>query len=283
MYPIIFHKGTVFPKTKKIKKIYYLCLANNNGFFSMRFSIITVTYNAFQWIERTILSVISQSYPDIEYIIVDGNSTDGTLDLINKYQSSITHWLSEPDEGLYDAMNKGLQLASGDYVWFINAGDTLYSGTTVQDIVNTLACKEFPDVIYGETEITDLEGNPLAMRRLRAPENLSWERFRMGMLVCHQSFLAKRTIAEFYDLHYRFAADYDWCIRCLKKADTVFNTRLILSRFMEAGMSAVNRKEALKERYKIMCDNYGKLPTQIRHIWFALRFYTAKWTKKTVS
>ena len=249
----------------------------------MLFSIITVTYNASRWLERTVLSVRSQSYPNIEYIVVDGNSTDGTLDLIKKYQTSIDRLLIEPDEGLYDAMNKGLQLASGDYVWFLNAGDTLYSETTVQEIVNALSGGNLPDIIYGETQIVDKQGNPLSMRRLKAPENLSWQSFSMGMLVCHQSFLVKRTIAEQYDLQYRFAADYDWCIRCLKKADTIFNTRLILSRFMEAGLSAVNRKEALKERYRIMCENYGKLPTQIRHIWFALRFYTAKWTKKTVS
>jgi len=103
------------------------------------------------------------------------------------------------------------------------------------------------------------------------------------MLVCHQSFLVKRSIAELYDLQYRFTPDFDWCIRCLKKADTIFNTHLILSQFLEAGLSADNRKEALKERYRIMCENYGKFPTQIRHLWFALRFYSAKWTKKTVS
>ena len=249
----------------------------------MLFSIITVTYNASRWLERTIQSVISQSYPHIEYIIIDGNSTDGTLELIEKYQSSITHCISEPDKGLYDAMNKGLKSASGDYVWFINAGDTLYSENTVREIVNAISSGNLPSIIYGETQIVDEQGNPLNMRRLKAPEKLTWKSFRMGMLVCHQSFLVKRTIAESYDLQYRFTADYDWCIRCLKKADTIFNTHLILSRFLEAGLSAVNRKESLKERYKIMCENYGKLPTQIRHIWFAFRFYAAKWTKKTVS
>ena len=249
----------------------------------MLFSIITVTYNASLWIERTVRSVVSQTYPNIEYIIIDGNSTDGTLDLIKKCQSSLTHWVSEPDKGLYDAMNKGLKLASGDYIWFINAGDTLYSETTVQEIVNTLGGGKLPDILYGETIIADSEGSSLGMRRLKAPENLSWKSFNMGMLVCHQSFLVKRTIAEPYDLQYRFTADYDWCIRCMKKADTIFNTHLILSRFLEAGLSAANRKEALKERYRIMCQNYGKLPTQIRHLWFALRFYVAKWTKKTVS
>jgi len=249
----------------------------------MLFSIITVAYNASQWLERTIQSVISQSYSNIEYIIIDGNSTDGTLEIIKKYQPSIARCISEPDNGLYDAMNKGLKLATGDYVWFLNAGDTLYSKNTVQEIVNTLGGENLPDVIYGETQIIDSQGNLLAMRRLKAPKKLSWKSFRMGMLVCHQSFIVKRTIAAQYDLQYRFTADYDWCIRCMKKASVIFNTHLVLSRFMEAGLSAENRKESLKERYRIMCENYGKPATQIRHIWFALRFFTAKWTKKTVS
>jgi len=249
----------------------------------MLFSIITVTYNASQWLERTIQSIISQSYPHIEYIIIDGNSTDGTLDIIKKHQSSISKYVSEPDSGLYDAMNKGLRLASGDYVWFINAGDTLYSDNIVQKIVNSLSSENLPDIIYGETQIVDEHSNLLAMRRLKAPEKLSWKSFNMGMLVCHQSLMVKKTVEGLYDMKVRFAADYDWCIRCLKKANKVLNTRLILSKFLEAGLSAANRKESLKERYRIMCRNYGKLPTQIRHIWFAVRFYTAKWTKKTVS
>jgi len=249
----------------------------------MLFSIITVTYNASRRIERTLQSVISQTYPAIEYIIIDGNSTDGTLELVNKYRSSIAHCISEPDKGLYDAMNKGLRLASGDYVWFINAGDRLYSETTVREIVDRIDAGNLPDILYGETGIIDPQGNSLGMRRLKAPESLSWKSFRMGMLVCHQSFIVKRTIAVPYDLQYRLTADFDWCIRCLKKANTVFNTRLVLSQFLEAGLSAVHRKDSLKERYRIMCKNYGMLPTQLRHIWFAIRFYFAKGTKKTVS
>jgi glycosyltransferase involved in cell wall biosynthesis len=256
------------------------------------FSVITVTYNASQWIERTIESVVLQSYPNIEYIVIDGNSTDGTVEIIMNYELRIMNygsgnvqmkWISETDKGLYDAMNKGLKLASGDYVWFINAGDELYSDNTIQEIVNMIDTENLPDIIYGETKIVDEYGNSLAMRRLKAPEKLTWKSFNMGMLVCHQSFIVKREITELYDMKYRFTADYDWCIRCMKKAKTIYNIQLILSRFLEAGISAANRKESLKERYGIMCKNYGKLPTQIRHIWFAVRFYATKWTKKTVS
>jgi glycosyltransferase involved in cell wall biosynthesis len=240
------------------------------------FSIITVTYNAEQWLERTIKSIVGQSYAGIEYIIIDGNSKDGTLDIVRQYQSHINHLVSEPDTGLYDAMNKGLAQATGDYVWFINAGDMIYDENTVQKIVHQLNEKQLPDIIYGEMVLVDAEKNSLGMQRLKAPEKLTWKSFRMGMLVCHQSFIVKKKIAPNYDLTYKFSSDIDWCIRCMKTADAIFNTHLILSRFLDAGISAVNRKEALKERYAIMCKFYGKIPTQIRHLWFAIRFILQK-------
>lgn len=247
------------------------------------FSIITVTYNASRWLERTILSVLSQSYPSIEYLIIDGGSTDGTVDIIRQYASGIAYWVSEPDRGLYDAMNKGLQHATGDYVWFINAGDTLYTADTVQRIVTSMKKKvSLPDVVYGETAIVDAEGRSLGMRRLKAPARLTWKSFRMGMLVCHQSFITKRTLAPLYNTDYGLVADYDWCIRCLQQAQTIHNTRLILSNFLDEGLSSVHRKASLKERYEIMCRYYGKLSTVVLHGWFALRFYTAKWVKGRV-
>ncbi|MDR1632931.1 MAG: glycosyltransferase [Dysgonamonadaceae bacterium] len=255
----------------------------------MTFSIITVTYNAAQWLERTILSVLSQTYADIEYIIVDGGSTDGTVDLITDYELRMTNygrrfrWISEPDGGIYDAMNKGLKLATGDYVWFVNAGDRIHSPDTIQEIANQLSTIHFPfSILYGEAEISDAQGNSLGMRRLKAPEKLTWKSFKMGMLVCHQSFIVKREIAVTYDLQYRYVADFEWCIRCLKKADHIFNTHQTLSYFLEAGFSAANRKASLQERYEVMCKYYGKIPTQIRHLWFAVRFYFAKWIKRKI-
>ena len=116
------------------------------------FSIITITYNAVRLVEQTLLNVLSQSYPNIEYIVIDGGSTDGTVDIIRRYESGLAYWVSEPDKGIYDAMNKGLQKATGDYVWFINAGDTLCSSDTVQSVVSKLQKrKALPDIIYGET------------------------------------------------------------------------------------------------------------------------------------
>lgn len=247
------------------------------------FSIITVTYNAAEWLERTVLSVLRQSYPQIEYLIIDGGSTDGTVEIIQQYQDGLAYWISEPDGGLYDAMNKGLRQATGDYVWFINAGDTLHTANTLQEIVGSLKKNvSLPDVIYGDAQIVDAQGRSLGLRRLRPPRQLSWKSFRMGMLVCHQSFIARREIAPMYDETYRLVADFDWCIQCLKRAKKIKNSRMILSDFLEAGLSAVQRKASLKERYQVMRKYYGPVVTFVLHGWFAVRFYFSKWFKGRV-
>jgi glycosyltransferase involved in cell wall biosynthesis len=242
------------------------------------FSIITVTYNAESTLERTIKSVINQGYPHIEYIIVDGASTDGTLALAEKYAKQISKTMSEKDRGIYDAMNKGLALATGDYVWFMNAGDTIFSPDTVGKIAEML--DTLPDIIYGETVVADDAGNSLYMRRLKAPKNLAWRSFRKGMLVCHQSFIVRRDIAPEYDLKYRFSADFDWCIRCMKSASNIYNTHLVLATYLNEGTTTRNMKTSLKERFNIMCKYYGTIPTCLYHAVFALRFGLAKLTGK---
>lgn len=248
------------------------------------FSIITVTYNAAQWLERTVLSILRQSYPHIEYIIIDGGSADGTVDIIKQYQEGLAYWVSEPDKGLYDAMNKGLAKATGDYVWFINAGDTLHTADTLQEIMSTLKKKvSLPDVIYGDTMIVDAEGRSLGLRRLRPPKKLTWKSFRMGMLVNHQAFIARREIAPPYDLRYRLVADFDWCIQCLQQAGSIHNTHRILADFLKEGLSSQNRKASLKERYAIMQKYYGRFSTALLHLWFAVRFYWAKWVTRVES
>ena len=153
-----------------------------------KFSVITVCYNAQSVIEDTIQSVIAQTYHHVEYILIDGASTDRTMNIVNKYKAHITTIVSEPDKGIYDAMNKGILLATGDYLCFLNAGDSFHEDDTLQQMVHTLHEAELPDVLYGETELVDREGHFLRMRRLSAPEVLTWKSFRQGMLVCHQAF-----------------------------------------------------------------------------------------------
>ena len=237
-----------------------------------KFSVITVCYNAQATIEDTIQSVIAQTYHHVEYIIVDGASKDRTLSIVNRYRDRIATVVSEPDKGLYDAMNKGLRLATGDYVCFLNAGDSFHEDDTLQQMVHTLReLTELPDVLYGETELVDAEGHFVRMRRLQAPEHLTWRSFRHGMLVCHQAFFAKRTLAEPYDLSYRFSADFDWCIRIMKKSKVLHNTHLTLIDYLEEGMTTRNHKASLHERFRIMTKHYGWLSTVAHHAWFVVR------------
>jgi len=246
------------------------------------FSIVTVCFNATKVLEQTILSVLNQTNNSIEYIIIDGGSTDGTLEIIRQYDAGIKYWISEPDNGLYDAMNKGLRVTTGTYIWFLNAGDILQHHNMVAELAQIAIDNGFPDILYGETDLMDDRGNVIARRRLKAPKKLSWKSFRMGMLVCHQAFIVKRSITPEYDLLYRFSADYDWCIRCLKYAKSIVNTRLRLVNYLYEGLTTANRKASLKERYAIMCKYYGSFVTTVLHVWFAIRFYWAKMTKKAI-
>lgn len=249
--------------------------------FHPKFSIITVTYNAAAVLEDTIQSIITQTYKNVEYIIVDGASTDGTLKIIERYRPHIHTVISEKDNGLYDAMNKGLALATGDYVCFLNAGDCLHEDDTLQNMVHSVIEAEcmhtendIPDVIYGETELVDAEGHFLRMRRLSAPEHLTWRSFRQGMLVCHQAFFARRELTQPYDLHYRFSSDFDWCIKVMKKSKILHNTRLTLIDYLDEGLTTRNHKASLKERFHIMCHHYGTISTVLHHLWFAVRMVT---------
>ena len=213
----------------------WICLFCRNYYkikpLFMKVSLVTVTFNSDQTLRDTIQSVFNQIYSDIEYIIIDGLSKDNTVDIIKEYEPRFKgrlRWVSEKDKGLYDAMNKGLHKATGDYVWFLNAGDTLPTADTIYRMVKRLDKRGiYPDVLYGETNLVDADGRSLGARRLKAPKQLTWKSFRMGMLVCHQSFLVKRELAPDYDLNYRLVADYDWCIRCLKRSNTIHHTHMI--------------------------------------------------------
>ncbi len=122
----------------------------------MKISIVTVCYNAADQIEETIKSVVGQDYPNIEYIIIDGGSTDGTADIIRKYSDKISYWKSEPDNGIYDAMNKGIRVATGDYINFMNAGDYFSSDSAVSDMVKGI--HPDTDIIYGDSTMIDYKG-----------------------------------------------------------------------------------------------------------------------------
>ena len=248
----------------------------NSSEMPLSFSVVTVTFNASRFFERTLQSVISQTYNNIEYIVIDGGSKDDTIEIIKNNASNINHWISEPDKGIYDAMNKGLSIAKGDFVCFLNAGDSFKSVSTLADLAAVLNSRDMPDIIYGETDLVNSNEELISARRLKAPQILTWKSFKMGMLVCHQAFIVKRDIAPEYDLQYRFSSDFDWCIRCMKKSREIVNSNMRLINYLYEGITTSNRKASLRERYTIMCKYYGTIPTQIRHLWFAVRFHFAK-------
>ena len=233
------------------------------------FSIITITFNAAGTLPATLRSVERQTFTDYEYLIVDGASTDGTI-AIAQHSAAVSSVTSEPDKGLYDAMNKGLRKARGCYLVFLNAGDAFHEPDTLQKIADSIE-KNAPDLVYGETTLVDSERRFISMRRLQAPERLSVKSFRMGMLVCHQAFIVRREIAPEYDLRYRFSADFDWCIRVMKKARALHNTHLTLIDYLEEGMTTQNRQASLRERFRIMARHYGLMSTVAHHAWFVLR------------
>lgn len=258
----------------------------------IKFTIVTITYNAAAVFVRTADSVLRQDYPNVEHIIVDGASTDGTVALALEYKAKSdamgngheVRIVSEPDKGLYDAMNKGLGMATGDYVCFMNAGDFFPGGATLSLICANArldGCRKdgepLPAVLYGDTDWVDNEGRYMRRRRLTPPERLSWRSFRHGMLVCHQAFYARADIARRtpYDLRYRHSADVDWCIRVMKEAERMslplVNVHATIADYQREGQSTKYHRASLLERFDVMRRHYGLLQTLAMHAWFVVR------------
>ena len=237
-----------------------------------QFSIITVTYNAAAVVEPTLCSIISQSYDNYEFILVDGGSSDDTVSKVLDSGIKVSHIVSERDKGLYDAMNKGIKLATGDYLCFLNAGDSFHTPDVLEKMVEAIDGEALlPDVLYGETAVVDDKRQFVRMRRLQAPEQLHWTSFKQGMLVCHQAFFARRDIAPEYNLDYRYSADVDWCIRVMKRAKKMLNVKITIIDYLQDGLSIQNHRASLMERFNIMCKHYGVLSTLMHHLWFILR------------
>ena len=265
----------------------------------IRFSVVTITYNAEAVLQRTLDSVLCQSYEDVEHLIIDGDSKDTTLAMAESYKrqsdtSDNGHQViiqSEPDRGIYDAMNKGLTQASGDYVVFMNAGDTFPSADTLEQVARRcrlaeLPSDELPGVLYGDTNMVDNEGRFLHPRQHRPPQQLTWRSFRKGMLVCHQAFYARTDIAKNvpYDTRYRFSADVDWCIRVMKETErlglTLSNAGIVVANYMEEGTTTKNHKASLRERYLVMQCHYGAVQTFLLHCWFVVRSLLSRFSSR---
>ena len=240
-----------------------------------KLTIITIVYNNVRDIERTINSVINQTYKKIEYIIIDGKSTDGTLDIVEKYSNQISKIVSEPDKGIYDAMNKGLALATGDYVLFMNSGDEIYDEHTVQEVFDS---SPGADIYYGETEMYNDNWESLGRRRHEAPEQFDWTSFKYGMNISHQAIYIRKSILTPYDLKYKYSSDIDWIIKAAKKSSNIVNVHRYVAKYLVGGMSKKKHHESLKERFQIFTKYYGLIPNIFNHVIIAgnLLFYFLK-------
>ncbi len=235
------------------------------------FSIITVTWNAAESLAPTLQSVQRQTFSDYELLLIDGASTDGTLDVARQASIASMRVFSEPDNGLYDAMNKGIARAKGKYLIFLNAGDSFASETVLARLAQLAAAN--PGVMYGQTQLVNAARDVVGHRHLTAPKRLTKASFVNGMLVCHQAFVARRDLAPQYDLGYKLSADYDWCIRVLKKSPSnVYAGEAPIISFLTEGMTARHHGKSLWERYRIMCRHYGVWNATVHHLGFIPRY-----------
>lgn len=222
-------------------------------------SIVTVSYNAVTTIEQTIQAVINQTYKNIEYIIIDGGSTDGTLDIIKKYKDKISYWVSEPDKGIYDAMNKGIKVATGEWINFMNAGDSFYDNKTLERTFNQYYTDN-TKVIYGDM----IENNGGKSRLIRAK---SLSVFTSDLPFCHQSSFLKNG-SGYYDTDLRIAADY----KLFRIIYSEFGEKAFayvsfpISIFEASGISSLN-KDLLRKEYHAVYREYK----DIHYYWDSLK------------
>lgn len=237
-------------------------------------SIITITYQAEPYIERTLKSVISQpGFEEVEYLLIDGASKDKTLEIVGQYAQSISQIISEKDTGIYDAMNKGMRLSTGKYILFMNAGDTFAAPDTLKNILTDL--EKDPDILYGEAQFVSTNGEILGTRSnltpQKLPEHASWQDFKYGMVICHQSFIAKKAIAPNFNMKYRLSSDVDWEINCLKNASKIMKTEYPIANYLMGGASVNQLKKSWKERFEVLSSHFGLFNTLINHVFIIFR------------
>lgn len=223
-------------------------------------SIITVSRNAAPFIERTIQSVLEQSYKPVEYIVIDGASADGTVDIIKKYEHELHHWESAPDKSHFDAMNKGLAQATGAYVLFMNAGDKIANPHALKNMMEGHADA---DLIYGRALYTDeFRATRPWHKETPLPGHLSDRSFLNGMVICHHCMVVKTSIAPPYQLGpWKIANDIDWAIRVMKNVRSAHFNDDVFCLYLEGGLSAKHRLQAVRERFSICVKHFGLVPT----------------------
>lgn len=243
-----------------------------------KISIITACYNAEKTIEQTIQSVINQTYDNIEYIIVDGASTDGTMEIVNRYEDQIDIIISEPDEGIYDAFNKGARVASGDYVQYLNADDYLIENDVIGKIVNEIIINNYPVVIFGGI---------MRINEVTGFVNITNEKINIeDKMIPHPATFVKRVnLIEVggFDIKYNIAADYDLICKLYKKySDSFIHKSILITVFRLGGLSSDirNRKQVNSEVKSIAEKHFSKSLSEIYT--FSNEFYLKKWLEQLI-
>jgi glycosyltransferase involved in cell wall biosynthesis len=228
-----------------------------------KLSVITVTHNCASLIQKTFENVLMKDATLLEYIVIDGGSVDGTVDIINNYKDRLFYTLSEPDSGIYDAMNKGIQAATGEWILFLNAGDVFHEKLDLATIKfewpNNTEFVVFPFVIEGDFQP-------------RLPDLT----VRFGMPTSHQAMLISSKIAKQFKLNskYKVAADYEFFLRRkIQNNDCVYVENIILARVLPGGYSAENLNIMRKEYQKIIFDHLGTLKALVYYFWSRPLFF----------
>lgn len=214
-------------------------------------SVITVCFNAENLIENTIKSIISQTYANIEYIVIDGGSYDGTLEVIKKYREKISYFVSEQDKGIYDAMNKGTLVSTGDWVLFMNAGDTFFSDNTISEVVKE--CNDGADIIYGDVKVVEKIGSYIL--QAGTPDELS----KGEISFCHQSSFIRSSLmkSHLYDLQFRVCADFNLFFHLWKEGCSFYHVNIPVAVYdvSQGSYAQSHFKQAKIEEYIIMGKN----------------------------
>jgi glycosyltransferase involved in cell wall biosynthesis len=245
-------------------------------------SVITVVYNASATIEKTINSVVNQDYYNLEFIVIDGGSTDGTVDIIKRFEGTVACWISEPDQGIYYAMNKGLQLAKGEYVTFLNSGDYYCNESVLSNLFSDVNDE---DVVYGDMYVVeDQKKQPRYQKALRFSKEILLK--RGTAVVCHQAFFVKRIIAPRYNVFYRYKAELNWYFDIieLNKDLTIKYKQMPVVFYPLGGFGFLNYRNNLWEWVVLILSRYG-LFVFLRHnlhktIWNKYKYYSAKLREK---
>ncbi|MED0670817.1 glycosyltransferase family 2 protein [Aneurinibacillus aneurinilyticus] len=229
-------------------------------------SIITATYNSEKHIEQTIRSVLEQTYEHVEYIIVDGVSTDGTLDIIRKYQDKIDVLISEPDRGVYDAFNKGIKLATGDIIYFLNSDDYFYDNQVLEDVAREFSINSNTSIVYGNVLIKNEKNDSF---QILFGRKLALEDFKKRLMPCHQGVFTKKELFYkhgLFNIEYKIASDFDFLVKCfITDEQKIKYIDRLISIFREGGLSS-DSKKAISEKDRIIQQYFGLSVNEVQSL-----------------